>query len=151
MYPNFRVFRMGCLSEAQGLPDGHGLPRCASKLPRISCPHRLVSKAARCGRDGPGSTPGDDTLRRSLTLVASTCEFRYLEKKLVKPDFRATDVSENPELGAGFPFSGLAERLEPACPSQGEAQQTLVGWGPTKKLRKGIISCDGHEARSNRF
>lgn len=28
----------------------------------VKCPYRLVARTSRCGRDNPGSTPGEDTL-----------------------------------------------------------------------------------------
>ena len=48
----------------------------------VTCPHRLVVRTSRCGRDNPGSTPGEDTLHSpcwpfpGLWKIVATCPRR---------------------------------------------------------------------------
>ena len=44
---------------------------CHSLMPKLlcnhgTCPHRLVVRPSRCGRDNPGSNPGEDTWTQKL-------------------------------------------------------------------------------------
>ena len=54
-----------------------GPSRCAhrARLRAARSPHRLVVRTSRCGRDNPGSTPGEGNLVKD---IACRHESRYL-------------------------------------------------------------------------
>ena len=85
---------------------------------KLSSPHRLVVRTSRCGRDNPGSTPGEDIFAIFLS------NFRY---HLSTRSILANDTQQLPSLFGTF-RSALARkqrlRSEVALPNLKNIKET---------------------------